>query len=121
MKRILLIDDNEAFRRPMGEILQRAGYEVESAPEGRAALNLYRRQAFDLVITDLIMPGMEGVETILALRQLAPALKIIAVSGGGRLDAQDYLPIAEHLGANKTLAKPFSAHALLDTVSCLLS
>ncbi len=121
MKRILLIDDNEAFRRPLAEVLKRAGYEVHTAPEGATALKLFRQQPFDLVITDLIMPGMEGVETILELRRLAPAVKLIAMSGGGRLGPQDYLPIAKRLGANETLVKPFQAPVILGLVASLLA
>ena len=121
MKRILLVDDNETFRRLLGETLQLAGYEVQTAGEGGAALKLYRKQPFDLVVTDLIMPGKEGLETIIELHRLQPALKIIAISGGGRVGPEDYLTLAERLGASKTLAKPFTAEEILEAVACLLN
>lgn len=75
MKRILLVDDNENFCRPLGQILRQTGYEVQSAGDGCAALRHFRRQPIDLVITDLIMPEKEGIETIIELRRLEPGLK----------------------------------------------
>jgi len=120
MKRILLVDDNENFRRPLGEILRRAGYEVSGAGDGSTALGLCRQHSFDLVITDLIMPGKEGLETIIELRRLEPELKIIAMSGGGRMNPEDYLPMARHLGADATLTKPFTAEKIQSVVAGLL-
>ena len=120
MKRILLVDDNESFRRSLGVVLQRAGYEVQSAADGSAALELYHQQPTDLVITDLIMPGKEGLETIVELRRLEPQLKIVAISGGGRMAPEDYLPMARHLGAAATLVKPFSPQEMLELVAKLL-
>lgn len=121
MKRILLIDDNEAFRRPLSDVLERAGHEVINAAEGARALSLLHSQAVDLVITDLIMPGKEGLETILEVRKLHPALKIIAISGGGRINAFDYLQLAEKLGAVATLAKPFTAAQILEVIDRALA
>ena len=121
MTRILLVDDNESFRTPLRSVLERAGYEVQVADEGRSALNLYQEQPFDLVITDLIMPGKEGLETIMELRQFQPGPKVIAMSGGGRMDASDYLPMAKRLGATETLAKPFTADEILKLVRRVLS
>jgi DNA-binding response OmpR family regulator len=121
MKRILLVDDNEPFRRGLGLTLERAGYEVQSAPDGAVALKLFREFPADLVITDLIMPEKEGLETIMDLRRLQPELKIIAMSGGGRIDPNDYLPIAKKLGAALTLSKPFSTGEILEAVAGLLA
>jgi CheY-like chemotaxis protein len=120
MRRILLVDDNETFRRSLREVLQQAGYEAQAAEEGAAALKLYRQQPFDLVITDLLMPGKEGLETIMELRRLQPELKVVAISGGGRIDANDYLPMAKKLGATETLAKPFTSEQILGVVAGLL-
>ncbi len=117
MRKILIVDDNEAFRSSVGAVLRREGYDVHFAAEGAAALTLYRKHPFDLVITDLIMPGKEGLETIMELHRLEPALKIIAMSGGGRMDANDYLPMAKDLGAAETLEKPFTSAELLRAVS----
>jgi CheY-like chemotaxis protein len=120
MKRILVADDNRSLRQALTETLRRAGYEVLAAEDGAAAVTLYREQAFDLVIVDLIMPEKEGLETIMELRQLQPALKIIAMSGGGLREADDYLPIARHLGAAKTLSKPFAPEEMLEAVANLI-
>jgi CheY-like chemotaxis protein len=119
MKRILLVDDVEDFRQTISKTLERAGYEVQTAPDGAAALQLYHQHPVDLIIIDLLMPGKEGLETIMELRQLQPALKIIAMSGGGRIDARDYLTMATTLGATTALEKPFTSQELLQTVASL--
>ena len=116
MQRILIIDDDEQVRDLLSEILGRAGYEVVTASNGAEGLRLYRAQPADLVITDLIMPEKEGMETIIALRKDFPKVRIIAVSGGGRSGAISYLPIAKSLGAARTVAKPFSKQEILDAV-----
>ena len=121
MKRILLVDDNESFRKPLGEVLRKSGYEVQTAAEGAAALRLFRQQPFDLVVTDLVMPGMEGIETIIEIRRIAPRAKIIAMSGGGRISPEDYLEMARHLGAARTLAKPFTAREFLESIAGVLN
>jgi CheY-like chemotaxis protein len=120
MKRILIVDDNPEVRRALSKTLLKAGYEVVTAEDGADAVKTYRQQPVDLVITDLIMPNQEGLETIMQLRQLTPHLKIIAISGGGRLGPEDYLPIAEGIGAALTLAKPFLAEEMLAAVARLL-
>ena len=117
MKRILLIEDDEAFRKPLAEALRRAGHEVELAGEGRAALRLFKQTTFDLVVTDLFMPEMEGVETILALHRMQPGLPIIAMSGGGMVESQIPLNVAHKIGAVKTLTKPFRISELLGTIA----
>ena len=121
MSRILLVDDNESFLIPLGKALRRAGYEVETAPEGTIALRLFHQSPFDLVITDLIMPGKEGISTIIELRRLQPGIKIIAISGGGLLDSGIPLGFAQQLGALKTLAKPFTISEILQAISHSLS
>ena len=121
MKRILVIDDDEAFRRVFADTLVRAGYQVLTAENGVVALKLFRAQPVDLVITDLVMPEKEGIETMLELHKLQPTLKIIVMSGGGRVDPTDYLPMAKQLGASKTLAKPFKSEEMLDAVAGLLA
>ncbi len=87
---------------------------------GAIGIEIYERDAPDLIITDIIMPEKEGVETIIALSRADPALPIIAISGGGRLDATDFLTMAKKLGARHTLTKPFRRDQLLEAVSeCL--
>jgi len=120
MKRILIVDDDEALRLLMCQVLVRAGYEVQAAESGAVALKLFRQQPADLVITDIIMPEMEGLETIIEFLKQRPKLKILAISGGGRFGADDYLPIAGALGAALTLAKPFSLEELENAVRSLL-
>jgi CheY-like chemotaxis protein len=121
MKRILIVDDNAAFRGPLSLLLQQAGYIVETAGEGCTALRLFQQHSFDLVITDLIMPEKEGLETIMELRRMQPDLKIIAISGGGRLNFDSCLEMARLLGASKTLSKPFTARQILEPVASLLN
>ena len=120
MERILVIDDDDQYREMLQDTLQREGYEVTGAPDGEVGLRLQHQQQFDLVITDIIMPNKEGIGTIMELRKHYPELKIIAISGGGKLVPNDYLEIAEKLGANCSLAKPFKRAEFLGTVSDLL-
>ena len=108
MPRILLIDDDESFRSVLNASLQLMGHTVTQAREGREGVECYKGGQFDVVVTDLIMPDKEGIETIMDLRKLNPAVKIIAMSGGGRVTSVDYLQIARQVGAKLILAKPFS-------------
>jgi CheY-like chemotaxis protein len=116
MQRILVIDDDEQMRALLRDILERAGYEVTEAQHGLEGLKLFRARPADLVVTDLIMPEKEGVETILELRAEYPEVPIIAVSGGGRNGPRDYLEIAARLGARRTVAKPFTRQEILVAV-----
>ncbi len=120
MKRILLIDDEEAVRRTVSEILKRAGYDVHSAGDGRSGMELFQQQSFDLLITDLLMPERDGLETIMALRRGRTPLKILVISGCGQSLGGEFMKIAQHLGADFTLAKPFTRVELLTTVASLL-
>lgn len=115
-RRILVIDDDEMLRGMLVQTLERAGYQVIEAPHGEAGLKLFRADPADLVITDLIMPEKEGVETMLELRRDYPHLPIIVVSGGSRASGRDYLPIARQLGVRCALAKPFSRQEILDAI-----
>ena len=120
MARILVIDDEDEVRSMLRQMLEHAGHEVSEAVNGAVGIEIYERETSDLIITDIIMPEKEGVETIITLRRSNPALPIIAISGGGRLDATDFLSMAEKLGARHTLTKPFRRDQLLDAVrDCL--
>jgi YesN/AraC family two-component response regulator len=122
MARILVIDDEQLARFTMREILETAGHEVEEAKNGDQGISSQKAQPFDVVITDIIMPEKEGVQTIIELRRDFPSLPIIAISGGGRTRNLDFLKIAERYGAKRILAKPFSEDELLDAVNtCLKS
>lgn len=121
MKTILLVDDDNDFRETLGRVLVRAGYEVRQATNGREAVTLYREAPADLVITDLIMPEREGIETILELRRLQPEVRVIAMSGGGRVGPGDYLRMAQSLGAKRTLSKPFPSDQLIKAIEDVLA
>lgn len=88
--------------------MERAGHTVVEAREGDEGIRLCKAGRFDVVITDLIMPGKEGLETIRELKAWKRDIRIIAMSGGGRLDTRDYLPIAKAFGAVRLLEKPFT-------------
>jgi CheY-like chemotaxis protein len=120
MARILIIDDDAVMRHAMRASLERHGHQVAEAGDGKAGLAVYKENVFDLVITDIIMPGMEGLETVQALRKFTPTLKIIAMSAGGKGSADDYLELASRFGARRTLRKPFTAEELLAAVSAEL-
>lgn len=113
MAKILIVDDDDAFRKVLRLLLERRGHNVVEATDGRRAWGAYQaNQPVELVIMDLIMPDKEGLETIQMFRRNKAPVKILAVSGGGRVDARDILRVAEQFGADKALAKPFSADDL---------
>ncbi|MBL7178351.1 MAG: response regulator [Desulfobacteraceae bacterium] len=120
MARILIIDDDPQILNMLGQTLEREGYEVIGAPDGKEGLRLYRENPTDLIIADLIMPEKEGIETIMELRRDFPDVKIIAISGGGRLDPEQYLSMAKSFGAQYTFAKPVAREELLNAVRELL-
>lgn len=120
MARILIIDDEEPVRAVFREILERAGYEVEDAMDGEQGIRLHLENPADVIITDIVMPGKEGLKTILELRRKAPGVQIIAISGGGRIPADEYLSLASRFGAAHTLMKPVSPQQLLAAVASIL-
>jgi CheY-like chemotaxis protein len=121
MTRILIIDDEAPVRSVLRQILEKEGYEVIEAEDGEIGMKRYREHPADLVITDILMPEKEGIETILALRKVSPDIKIIAISGGGRTRKLDVLPLAKMFGAVRTLAKPFTRDDLLAAVKGVLA
>ena len=120
MARILIIDDESVIVQMLQRFLERNGYEVISASDGAAGLDLQRRSPADLVITDILMPGKEGFETIRELRRTSPTVKIVAISGGGRNEPQTYLRFATTFGADRAFAKPLDLGQLLTAVTELL-
>ena len=94
-------------------------YEVVAAADGNKGLRLYREDPTDLVVTDIIMPEKEGIETIIDLRREFPEVKIIAMSGGGHGKPDSYLHMAKGLGAQRTLTKPFGKKELLEAIGAL--
>jgi DNA-binding NtrC family response regulator len=120
MPHILVIDDDDLIRSLVQRALVNAGYEVTLAPNGRKGLAAFQAAPADLVITDLVMPDMEGLEAIIEFRRRAPGLKIIAMSGGGVGWGTDYLKMAKKFGASGILNKPFELGELSDLVGKLL-
>jgi DNA-binding NtrC family response regulator len=120
MQRILLIDDDHHILLMVKKMLERAGFEVDLASNGNEGLELFKSMHADLVITDIIMPEKEGLETIREMRRLQPDLKIIAMSGGGKISADNYLETAKIFGASTILEKPFSQKTMILAVTDLL-
>lgn len=119
--RVLVIDDDDQFRGFLAELLRTRGYEVLQASNGKEGLRLFEGQQPQLVITDIVMPEEEGVGLIWQLRRDHPRLPIIAVSGGNKCFGEDYLRIAQKLGANAALSKPFAGRDLLQHLERLLA
>jgi len=119
-KKILVIDDDIQFRMMMVEMLERKQFVVYNAADGEEGIRIWKDLHPDLVITDIIMPNKEGIETILELKRINKEVKIIAISGGGRTNAKDNLRSAKLLGASLILEKPFESSDLLDAVRKLL-
>ena len=119
MPKVLVIDDEEPIRELFKIKLENSGYTVELAVDGCDGLEKFRNNPSDLIITDIIMPEKEGVETIVELRREFPDAKIIAISGGGRIDAETYLLMAKNLGAVKAFMKPINWTELLSAVDNL--
>ena len=121
MTRVLVMDDDDVFRSAMRVVLEEAGYDVIAAADGVAGLRLYRERGAELVVVDIFMPEMDGLEVIRALRTGVPRPRLIAMSGGGQAGREDILSIATALGAARTLKKPFMAPDLLEAARDLLS
>ena len=122
MARILIIDDDDQFRAMVRTMLEKAGYnDIEEAANGNIGMKLFRQHPSDLVITDIVMPDKEGIEMIIELTRDYSRIKIIAMSGGGRIGPHGYLEMAKHLGASRALAKPFKHSDLIDAVQELLN
>ena len=130
MARLLVIDDEEDIRLVLKSILERAGYDVDVAADANDGLNLLRENKADLVITDVIMPGKDGVETVYDIRMEFPNTKVIVISGGGNVAPMEYEPAAiatnaylasaTAAGADLTLTKPFEREELLEAIASLL-
>ena len=120
MARILVIDDELVIRQALAIMLANVGHKVETAENGRAGLELLERESFDLVLTDILMPEMDGVEAMRKLRALPSPPKIVAMSGGVQLSREDFPRAAELLGADAALSKPFRARELYALVERLL-
>jgi CheY-like chemotaxis protein len=120
MAKILVFDDEPSILLMIKKMLEKGGHEVDIALNGKEGMTLFEKNKPDLLITDIIMPEKEGLETIFELRRKYPDLKIIAISGGGRIGPDGYLPGAKLLGANAVFTKPLVPKEFLQAVSELL-
>ncbi|MFC1673243.1 response regulator [Pseudomonadota bacterium] len=121
MASVLVADDEELARFTIREILEAEGHTVVEAKNGVEAIDLFTKQPTDIIVTDIIMPDKEGIETIIELKRDHPGIKIVAISGGGRTRNLDFLELAKRYGADAVLAKPFSEQELIDVINTLLA
>src|SRR5215469_6038390 len=122
MNSVLVIDDDPVFCSVVEGILEKDGYAVEAVGDAQSVISRFDETHPDRVMVDILMPGKEGIATILELREANPDARILAMTGGGNFAAGDMLRIAELLGADSSLKKPFEPAALLATVKrCLAS
>ena len=117
MAKILLVDDNEGFRTALKHLLISGGHEVVAVSDGREALEELQNQTFDLLLSDIIMPGLDGYRLLHEWRQLPRRPRAIMMSGGSVMaNPNQYVDVASDLGASRTLRKPFSRKALLRAI-----
>ena len=122
MKRtVLLVDDDDSVLETISPMLTDAGYDVLGVAKARIGFDEFQSRPVDLIITDILMPEMEGIEFILKLRKESPSVPIIAISGSGRSSTIDYLAMARRLGATAVLEKPFGREELLGVVAKALA
>lgn len=119
MARLLLVDDDPLVRETLDIALKRAGHEVSTASNGREALVLLGGDRFDAMIVDIFMAEFDGIETIIEARRRKQSVPMIAISGGGRTTGGDFLAMAQTLGADAILAKPFLPRQLVELVARL--
>lgn len=120
MPTILIVDDDSMVRKMLTKAFRKENYITLEASDGNSALRIYRDEIIDVVITDIVMPDKEGIETIRELRTINPDVKIIAFSGGGSLAPNGYLKVAASMGARYTFMKPFDINELKEAVKKLL-
>jgi DNA-binding response OmpR family regulator len=120
MASVLLVEDDEQLRTLLKLLLTSSGYYVLEAPNGMRACDMFSRHRFDLVITDLVMPDIDGLELIMELVRRDKNVRIIAISGKGADKGIEYLRFAQKLGASFTLSKPFGNEEFLEAVSLAL-
>jgi DNA-binding NtrC family response regulator len=121
MARILVVDDDALVRETITLALQAARHIIFNAGDGRIALQILGREAIDLVISDILMPEIDGIGLILAIQKRHPTMRVICISGGDRTGQIDYLELAAKLGAQLVLAKPFTPKQLLAAVTTAMS
>ena len=120
MARILVIDDQDSIRRVVRRALEQDGHEVFDASDGELGMEILESDSFDVVITDIFMPGQDGIVTLRQVRKRFPEVKVIVISGGDSTGMMDLRQDAELLGAVKSLQKPFNAREIMDVVRSVL-
>lgn len=115
-----MVDDDPGVRGLLAAFLEERGFAVDTAADGEEAVARLREHDFDVVVTDIVMPNREGIETIIEMRRMRPSLGIIAISGGGAAGAAGYLESARLLGADGALEKPFSLEDLQGEIDRVL-
>jgi DNA-binding NtrC family response regulator len=120
MARVLIVDDEQMILDTLSEMLKETGHEVKVAIDGRAALKHIKNQPFDVAIVDVLMPQMDGLELMMAARQISPDMKVVAISGA-RHHARNMLDVAKVMGAKRILRKPFQKDELISAVQECLS
>lgn len=118
-KRVLVVDDSNDMRESTRRVLQLIGYQAEVARDGQQAMEIQRIRPAQILLTDIFMPGKDGIETIQEFRRQWPGVKIVAMSGGGEVATRNYLSVAPDIGADATLRKPFSLETLEQTLKSL--
>ncbi|MFW6206944.1 MAG: response regulator [Gemmatimonadota bacterium] len=116
MARVLVVDDDPASLDTTRRMLEKGEHEVKTAPDGQAAIEVLKDEIFDVVLCDIRMPGVDGVEFLKRLRELGDATPVITMTGGGWQSRDGILGLTESLGATATVAKPFDMKTLLATV-----
>ena len=114
--KILIIDDDELVRSMMANFLKKNGYAVAQASNGNEGIEIAKKNIPDIVITDMLMPEKEGIETIVDLKKYNTDIKIIAISSGGKTKNMSFLDIAKNVGAQATIEKPFKPQDLIETI-----
>ena len=117
---VLIIDDDEMIVESLSVLLQNEGYDVLSSSNGKNGLKLLGKNRIDVVITDIIMPDKDGIETIREIKKTYRNTKIIAMSGGGKIAAKEYLTFVKQLGVRHTLSKPFEKEQILSALEAVL-
>ena len=121
MYKILIVDDEVFIRDGLKQLLEMDGHKVDIAGDGKEAVKLILKNQYNLVITDIIMPEKDGIEVIMKAKEKDHDIKVIAISGGGRISAKDHLKVAKQLGADTILSKPFSTEELTNEINRIMS
>ena len=120
MTTILIVDDDDNVRYALSKLLRKAGYHVLEAQNGKEASKLLRKAMPDVLVTDIVMPEQDGMGLLNTARELNPSIPVLVMSGGGNIVGLDYLSLAQTMGANATLCKPFDNDEVLSVVANLV-